>query len=255
MLLTLLIAGRAVQLLVQLLAVRVELLLAHGAGKVVGVEFLLVQVQHLAVNGLLAAGTHVLVPLSLYPILKGRKKEKKKKQVRVGTGGRKRRRERKGTFLLQPLGAGLAKRPAQFLDKGGAGELLPAFVAVEVLRVPLEVQGVDAPAHDVLSTPRTAVAKEDLVIRLAVQLGLILKELSLGEWGQALDTAKAIRVPLLVGGRDHLGQERLTTNSAGFRHDLSGVRMECNCNGGAFGQCNIPSQSGNKSFSLQPGAF
>ena len=75
--LTLLIAGRAVQLLVQLLAVRVELLLAHGAGKVVGVEFLLVQVQHLAVNGLLAAGTHVLVPLSLYPILKGRKKKRR----------------------------------------------------------------------------------------------------------------------------------------------------------------------------------
>lgn len=75
---TLLIARRTVELLIKLLAVGVELLLAHGAGEVEGVELFLVEVEHLSVNGLLAAGTHVLVPLGLCMETKGGRSDEEK---------------------------------------------------------------------------------------------------------------------------------------------------------------------------------
>jgi hypothetical protein len=61
----LLVAGRAVELVVQLLAVGVELAPAGRAGEVERVELLALEVQDFAVDGLLAARAHVLVPLHL----------------------------------------------------------------------------------------------------------------------------------------------------------------------------------------------
>jgi len=87
-----------------------------------------------------------------------------------------------------------------------------------MLRVPLEVKSIDAPSNNILSTPATAIAKEHLVVALTVQLALILKELALRERHEALDTHKAVWVPLHVGSTDHLGCQSFTAHNAGIRH-------------------------------------
>jgi len=97
------VARPAIQLAVQLLAVGREILLACSAGKVEGVELLLLDDEHFVGvgDGLLAAVAHVLCPLEL--------------------------------ALLDQLKTLLAVRPSQTLHKRRATERLAALVAREVL--------------------------------------------------------------------------------------------------------------------------
>lgn len=87
-----------------------------------------------------------------------------------------------------------------------------------MLRMPLEIQRIDTPPHDILAASGAAVSKEDLVVGLAVQPGFVFEEFPFWEGGQALDADEAVWVPLLVGRRDHLGGEGLAADCAGLRH-------------------------------------